>query len=487
MIFEFMVIVLISNFDIWIFLRRFPIKGIVVAGTQSGSGKTTLTLAILAALKRRGLRVVSFKVGPDFIDPGHHTRITGTACHNLDGWMLSKSYNLEIFNRNVKEADLAVVEGVMGLFDGYDGKSEVGSTAQMAKWLNLPVLLAVNAKSMARSAAALVQGFEKFDPDLRFGGVIFNQLGSTRHLNYLKDALSGHVQMPCLGGLLKNADIAMPERHLGLVTLQDHPLSPGAINRLADFIESSVDMDALLACFAGIRASQEKAPCPRPLQPARVRIGVAMDQAFCFYYPDNLDALTAAGAELVPFSPIADASLPEGLGGIYFGGGYPELHAEKLAANSQIRSQVLASSLKGMPIYAECGGLMYLCREMTDMDGRIHPMTGCFSFSTRMLQRLKTLGYREITLKKNTILGPAGQKIRGHEFHYSEIIPPAAVPDVYAVTSRFGESETEEGFQVNNTLGSYIHLHFGSQPNAAAAFVRSCLRHNHPSAITYDL
>jgi len=394
--------------------------------------------------------------------------------------MLSKSCNRKIFSRHIRSADLAVVEGVMGLFDGYDGKSEAGSTAQMAKWLNLPVLLAVNAKSMARSAAAVVYGFEKFDPDLRFAGVIFNQMGSSRHLNYLKDALSDHVQMPCLGGLFKNADITIPERHLGLFTLQDHPLSPDAINKLADFIESSVDMDALLACFADIETGPETAPSPRPLQSARVRIGVAMDQAFCFYYPDNLDALTAEGAELVPFSPIKDTRLPEGLGGIYLGGGYPELHAQKLAANSRLRSQVLAFSLKGMPIYAECGGLMYLCRELADMEGRVHPMAGCFSFSTRMLQRLKTLGYREITLKKNTILGQAGQKIRGHEFHYSELIPPAAVPGVYAVTSRSGESAIEEGFQVNNTLGSYIHLHFGSQPNAAAAFVQACIRHNSP-------
>jgi len=394
--------------------------------------------------------------------------------------MLSKSCNLNIFNRQIKSADIAVVEGVMGLFDGYDGKSETGSTAQMAKWLNLPMLLAVNAKSMARSAAALVYGFEKFDPDLRFSGVIFNQLGSARHLNYLKDALSGHVQMPCLGGMLKNADIAIPERHLGLVTLQDHPLSPIAISRLADFIESSVDMDALLASFSDINAGPETAPSPTPPESAKVKIGVAMDQAFCFYYPDNLDALTEEGAELVPFSPILDSRLPEGLGGIYLGGGYPELHAEKLAANSQLRSQILASSLKGMPIYAECGGLMYLCRELTDMNGRIHPMTGCFSFSTRMLQRLKTLGYREITLNNDTILGQAGQKIRGHEFHYSEIISPADAPGVYAVTSRFGESGIEEGFQVNNTLGSYIHLHFGSQPNAATAFVRACLAYQNP-------
>ncbi len=457
------------------------IKGIVVAGTQSGAGKTTLTLAMLAALKRRGFRVVSFKVGPDFIDPGHHTRITGSACRNLDGWMLSKSCNRNIFYRNIQSADLAVVEGVMGLFDGYDGKCEAGSTAEMAKWLDLPVLLAVNAKSMARSAAALVQGFENFDHDLRFCGVIFNRLGSPRHLNYLKDALSGHVQMPCLGGMLRNMDIAIPERHLGLVTLEEHPLSPSAIERLADFIESAVDIDALLDCFSEIQADPETAPFPLSADSGRVNIGVAMDQAFCFYYPDNLDALAAAGAKIVPFSPISDSHLPEGLHGIYIGGGYPEVHAEKLAANSELRSRIRAASLKGMPIYAECGGLMYLCRELTDMDGRSHAMTGCFSFSTRMLQRLKTLGYREITLKCDSILGQAGLKIRGHEFHYSEIFPAVQVPGVYEVTSRFGESMAPEGFQVNNTLGSYIHLHLGSQPKAAAAFVHACFQHRYPS------
>lgn len=375
---------------------------------------------------------------------------------------------------------MAVVEGVMGLFDGYDGKSESGSTAEMAKWLNLPVLLAVNAKSMARSAAAVVYGFEKFDPFLRFSGVVFNQLGSTRHLNYLKDALSGHVQMPCLGGMHRNAGIAIPERHLGLVTLQDHPLTPDIITGLADFIESSVDMDALIDCFSEIDAHPESAPCPCPPGSAGVRIGVAMDQAFCFYYQDNLDALSAEGAELVPFSPIADTHLPDGLAGLYFGGGYPELHAEKLAANSKLRSAILNASLDGMPIYAECGGLMYLCRELADMDGNRYPMTNCFSFSTRMLHRLKALGYREITLKSDTILGQAGQRIRGHEFHYSEIIPPAEVPCVYTVTSRFGESAAAEGFQVNNTLGSYIHLHFGSRPKAAAAFVRACSAYQNP-------
>jgi cobyrinic acid a,c-diamide synthase len=388
--------------------------------------------------------------------------------------MLSESCNRSIFNQHIHSADMAVVEGVMGLFDGYDGRTEAGSTAQMARWLNLPVLLAVNAKSMARSAAAVVYGFENFDPALCFAGVIFNQLGSSRHLTYLKDAVSDRVRMPCLGGMLRNADISIPERHLGLVTLQDHPLSVDAIDRLADFIESSVDMDALIASFSDIPADSPSPPFPRLPQSGSTRIGVAMDPAFCFYYPDNLDALTEAGAELVPFSPIADLHLPKNLSGIYIGGGYPELHAEKLAANTALRSQILEFSRKGMPIYAECGGLMYLCRELTDLNGRTYPMAGCFPFATRMLDRLKTLGYREITLKTHTILGQAGQTIRGHEFHYSEIIPLAEVPTVYAVTSRSGETQVADGFQIDNTLGSYIHLHFGSQPDAAPAFVRAC-------------
>lgn len=454
--------------------RKSAVKGIVIAGTQSGAGKTTLSLALLAALKRRGHRVVSFKVGPDFIDPGHHKRITGTSCRNLDGWMLSRSCNRAIFSRHTADADLAVVEGVMGLFDGYDGKTEAGSTAQMAKWLNLPVLLTVNARSMARSAAALVYGFENFDPDLRFGGVIFNHLGSSRHLNYLKEALEGHVQMPCLGGLPANADIAIPERHLGLVTREDHPLSPEGITRLADFLEASVDMDALLAVFSEVKMPPANV-IPQPAPPSHpVRIGVARDPAFCFYYPDNLEALEAAGAKLVFFSPVSDTRLPDALAGMYFGGGYPELYAGKLAANTGLRAEVRAASLSGMPIYAECGGLMYLCRELTDLDGRVHPMSGCFPMETRMLHRLRTLGYREITLNTDTLLGRAGDTIRGHEFHYSEIATPADLPCVYAVASRHGETRTAEGFQLRQTLGSYIHLHFGSRPEAADAFVQAC-------------
>jgi len=431
----------------------------------------------MAALSRRGCVVAPFKVGPDFIDPGHHGRATGRTSRNLDGWMLTKAYNVASFRTHAQCADVAVVEGVMGLFDGFEGKGEAGSTAQMAKWLGLPVLLVVDAAHMARSAAALVQGFERFDPRLKFIGVVFNGIGSQRHLSYLREALSDTVRMPVLGGIHHDEGICMPERHLGLVTPQDYLLSDMSLNRMADTLEKAVDLDALLHRLPEIPI--EKKP-EQPAITARktplVRIGVAMDNAFCFYYQDNLDLLQAGGAEIVPFSPIADTCLPPGIDGLYLGGGYPELFAERLADNRSLRNQILDACVAGIPVYGECGGFMYLCREVLDPDGKCYPMVGCFPFQTRMLPRLKALGYRKITLTQDSIIGKKGETLRGHEFHYSEIShAPAAVPTVYEVSPRSGTTATPEGFRFSRSLGSYIHLHFGSRPRAAACFVRSCL------------
>lgn len=450
-------------------------KGLVIAGTASGSGKTTLTLGLLAALAARGCCLASFKVGPDFIDPGHHTRITGSPCRNLDGWMLSRSYNQDLFARGRGQAEMAVVEGVMGLFDGYDGRSEAGSTAQMAKWLDLPVLLVVDAVSMARSAAALVQGFERFDPDVRFAGVVFNRIGSPRHLGYLIEALDGQVRMPCLGGIPREASIAIPERHLGLHTAEDHPLDGSAVQRLADLVETHVDMGRLLALcdLPPLDAPPTAASPPPSGEPTR--IGVARDAAFCFYYPDNFDRLAENGAEIVFFSPLKDRRLPEGVHGLYLGGGYPELHAATLSQNRSLREQIGRCSRSGMPIYAECGGFMYLCERLTDIEGVNHPMAGCFPFGTRMLTRRRALGYREIRLAGPSVLGPAGLVGRGHEFHYSELSGDGGgVATVYETTPRSGQGAAAEGYQVHNTLGSYIHLHFGSNPVMASHFVDRC-------------
>ena len=463
--------------------RGTTIKALVIAGTKSGCGKTTIALGLMAALSRRGLTVAPFKVGPDFIDPGHHTRIVGGVSKNLDGWMLSKEYNLECFKRAAQGADVAVIEGVMGLFDGYDGKSEAGSTAQMAKWLGVPVILLVDAASMARSAAAVIMGFEHFDDQLNYAGVILNNLGSNRHLKYLADAMQGRIKMPCLGGVIRNDSIAIPERHLGLVTREDHSLTRQTIDGLADIIENNIDLDTLLNTLPYINLSRhcgEKTAS----QETKVRIAVARDNAFCFYYQDNLDLLVQHGAEIIYFSPLTDGQLPQDVDGLYLGGGYPELFAEKLAGNSGLRDRIRNKSRDGMPIYAECGGFMYLCEELVDQNNTSYPMVGCFPFATKMFSRLKALGYREITLTGDTAIGKRGIRIRGHEFHYSELTRQApGFQTVYQIADRSGLDRPPEGYQINQTLGSYNHLHFGSQPSVAGHFVDNCRKYRHSRSL----
>ncbi|MCG8552729.1 MAG: cobyrinate a,c-diamide synthase [Desulfobacterales bacterium] len=448
-------------------------KGIVVAGVSSGCGKTTITLGLMAAFRRRGLRVAPFKAGPDYIDPGHHTTITGVAGRNLDGWMLKKQTNLDIFRQNTSQADIAVVEGVMGLFDGYDGRSEAGSTSQLAKWLDLPVLLVVDARSMARSAGALVQGFENFDPDLKFAGVLFNKVGSPVHLDYLTQALEGNVKMPCLGGVGRNPEIEIPSRHLGLVTSGDHGLGLQMQHALADLVEECMDLDALLDTLPWVSGDT---PAPPEKKSASVRIAVARDAAFCFYYPENIELLEQAGAQIVYFSPLSETCLPDNIDGLYLGGGYPELHAATLARNTGFRQAAAVACQNNMPVYAECGGFMALCRSLEDLDGQRHGMVGCFGFTCRMSKRLRALGYREITLNRDTILGPAGLTARGHEFHYSSIDDHDA-ETVYNASDRSGGSRVVHGFEKNRTLGSYLHLHFKSNPDVPEHFVQACLQY----------
>jgi len=450
-------------------------KGIVIAGTHSGCGKTTASLGLMAALARRGLRVAPFKVGPDFIDPGHHFQVARMPSRTLDGWMLPREYNLRTFQKAASTADIAVVEGVMGLFDGYDGKTEAGSTAQMAKWLGLPVVLVVDARSMARSAAALVMGFENFDPQLRFAGVLFNNLGSRRHQAMLQESLPDHVRMPCLGGLLREEAVRIPERHLGLVTREDHPLDDRQVKRLADLVEENLDIAALIAGLPEADAQPGPPGRPSAVAVGHEKIGVARDSAFCFYYPDNIELLEKHGAQVVFFSPLHDDDLPPGLVGLYFGGGYPELFAERLSNNRRMLSRIREQSAAGMPIYAECGGFMALCADLQDLHGRSYPMAGCFPLATRMLPRLKALGYREVQLSRDTIIGEQGLSIRGHEFHYSELASPAApTATAYRIADRAGVERPAEGYMVHRTLGSYVHLHFGSAPRAAQSFVDSC-------------
>ncbi len=450
--------------------------GLVIAAPASGSGKTTVTLGLLAALKRRGLVVAPFKVGPDFIDPGHHARITGTTSRNLDGWMLDASANREIFSKAAQGADIAVIEGVMGLYDGYDGASDAGSTAQMAKWLGLPVLLVVDAKSMARSFAALVKGFAEFDPGLRTVGVVANNVAGERHIDYLRQAMTS-IDVPLLGGIPRNAEIEIPDRHLGLFTADDHVLSDPDIYALADLVENHMDVTALLDSLPGVpieTAASANLPAPD------VRIGVARDNAFCFYYEDNLDLLRQAGCEIVFFSPINDPEPPAGLHGLYLGGGYPELFADQLSENVSMRETIRDLCDSGMPVYGECGGFMYLCRYLITKEGASHEMAGVFSFETRMQPRLASLGYREIRLLSDTPIGPAGTIARGHEFHYSKWASAGESSDaapVYGATDKSGADRGCPGWLKNSTLGSYVHLHFRSCPEIGAYFADACRRY----------
>jgi cobyrinic acid a,c-diamide synthase len=454
------------------------IKGFVIAATGSGTGKTTLTLAMLSYLAEKGYKVAPFKIGPDFIDPGHHTQIAKKTSVNLDSWMLTREYNQRLFHENVRDSDLAVVEGVMGLFDGIDGLSEAGSTAQMAKWLNLPVVLVVSAWGKARSAAAIVKGFEDFDPDLNLAGVIFTMTGSPRHYDYLKQAVEQNCRTKCLGHLPRDESVIMPERHLGLVTAEEQVLGGDSLARLSALVRDHVDMEGLIT---GLDAFD----LPRGGDPAEVPackdetgplIAVARDKAFCFYYPDNLDILKKSGARLMEFSPLKEDGLPNGIDGLYLGGGYPEEYAEELSEKTGLFRQIRDFSRHGMPIYGECGGFMVLCKSLRTMDGtKTYPMAGCFDLDVRVSTRLRSLGYREITLSRDTIIGRQGMRLRGHEFHYSSLQNPEFhAPDVYQVTSRQGQTLSLKGYQVFNTLGSYLHVHFGSNEACAQEFVRAC-------------
>jgi len=416
----------------------------------------------MAALGKRGLNVQPFKCGPDFIDPSLHKMVTGRNSRNLDLWMAGQSFSRSVFNRRSKGADISVIEGVMGMYDG--GKS---SSAALAAELGVPVILVVDVRSTAESAAAIVKGFECLSPAAAVTGVILNRVASPRHLQLVSDAIKEHCQAEILGHLPHNLDFNLPGRHLGLHMGEEAPLSPATIQDLAQTISQHIDLDRLCELAQLNQAPTEDA---KPIkEPATVRIGIARDKAFCFYYQDNLDILARAGAELVFFSPLEDQSLPADLNGIYLGGGYPELHARTLSNNKKMLTAINNWSEKGKALYAECGGFMYLTRGIND--GRdFHPMVGIFPVKAYMQKKRASLGYREITMSEDHILGAKGSSIRGHEFHYSTIDPmPTAIRRLYQVNNN-----SPEGYLYKNTLGGYIHLHFGSNPQGAANFINFC-------------
>ncbi len=458
-------------------------KGVIIAGTHSSVGKTTIAIGLMAALKRRGFIVQPFKAGPDYIDPSFHGMVCGRPSYNLDTWMMGVNGVKNTFAKAMQGANVGVVEGVMGLFDGKGGRNEDGSTAHVARVLKLPVILIVDASAMARSAGALVYGYEKFDPKVKLKGVIFNRVGSERHFSMLKQAVEDRCNAKVLGYIPRDEEINLPERHLGLVMAGDRVVSGQwsvISKRLVSLIEKSVDVDAILQISeCRMRNANLKIPNLNSVihnpHSIIVKIAVAYDNAFCFYYQENLDMLKELGAELSFFSPLKDKRLPDDINGIYLGGGYPELYGKRLSANKSLMNQIKDLAERNISIYAECGGLMYLGKGLKDLKGRRYYMVGLFPYISEMSKKRMTLGYREVIAADGCPFLRKGQKIRGHEFHYSNIDePPRRIKKVYQITA--DSFMKKEGYLYKNTLVSYIHLHFASNPGFAEGFVEKCRR-----------
>jgi cobyrinic acid a,c-diamide synthase len=432
---------------------------LVVAGTHSGVGKTTVATGLMAAMSRRGDRVAPAKVGPDFIDPGYHALATGRAGRNLDAWICGEDRIAPLAAKAANGADVLVVEGVMGLFDGASEPGSPASTAHVARLLDAPVVLVVDASAMSGSVAALVHGYATFDASVRVAGVVLNRVGSPAHETMLREAL-GPIGIPVLGVLARADELAWRDRHLGLVpVVEQREAVQKSLERLADTVDASCDLEAISALArAASRLPAAEAPTARPS--GRARVAVAGGPAFSFTYPDNLELLQQAGAELVPFDPRADAALPAEADAVYAGGGFPEVFVEELAANRPLLDDARDRVGRGLVTWAECGGLLWLSRSL---DG--HALCGALEAVGSMSERL-TLGYRRAYTGVDTPLAPAGTELRGHEFHYSSLEPAG---DALTMSGRNGD--TRAGFASPRLLASYLHLHLAADPGIAERFV----------------
>jgi cobyrinic acid a,c-diamide synthase len=445
---------------------------VVIAATHSGAGKTTVATGLLAAFRRAGVRVGAAKVGPDYIDPGYHQLACGRPSRNLDMWICGAEGVLSVVARAAAGADLLVIEGVMGLFDGAaDGTAS--STAAVAKLLDAPVILVVDAAATGQSVAAVVHGFASFDPEIRLAGVIVNRVGSDHHEQLLRHALASSG-LPVVGVLRRDDRFSWRDRHLGLVPVIEEPDTVRrSIDALAAAVRDQVDLTAVQALAATApprrieRSGEPLPPIPTPGPPAR--IGIASGPAFSFTYPDNLEILRQAGAELVPFDPLTDRALPSQLDGLIAGGGFPEVYAHQLAANTPLLSDLAQRVRQGLAVWAECGGLLWLARTL---DG--HRMAGVVQAEATMTNRL-TLGYRHAVTRTDTPLGPAGTTIRGHEFHYTTLRPSG---DALVLKSR--HSWDPAGFATQRLLASYLHVHLAGQEHLAQRFVTSCQKTHSP-------
>ncbi|GHD25533.1 hydrogenobyrinate a,c-diamide synthase [Streptomyces violarus] len=450
---------------------------LVIAAPASGSGKTTVATGLMAAFAARGLTVSPHKVGPDYIDPGYHALASGRVGRNLDAYLCGPELVGPLFLHGARGCDIAVVEGVMGLFDGAAGEGELASTAHVAKLLRAPVVLVVDASSQSRSVAALVHGFTSWDPEVRVGGVILNKVASDRHEWLLREAME-QVGVPVLGVLRRAPQVDTPSRHLGLVPVAERREEAlGAVAAMAAQVSEGCDLDALtrlargaggLSCAAWDAAEAVSSPADRPTRSherPRPRVAVAGGEAFTFSYAEHTELLTAAGAEVVPFDPLRDEELPEGTSGLVIGGGFPEMYVSELSANEPLRKAVAGLAESGAPVAAECAGLLYLCREL---DGQ--PMCGVLDAGARMTQRL-TLGYRDAVAVGDSVLAAAGTRMRGHEFHRTAVEPGSGPDPAWGFRS---PERRIEGFVRRGVHASYLHTHWASEPGVALRFVERC-------------
>ena len=440
---------------------------LIIAATQSSSGKTTITTGLLGALKNRGLDVQPYKVGPDYIDTGWHTLACGKSSHNLDSWLVGANRLTEIFTATSRGADLSVIEGVMGLYDG--GRAGVSSTAEISKLLDAPVVLVIDAKSMGASAAAVALGFREFDRSVKLAGVILNRVGSDSHAKMIVDALDA-LGIKCFGAIRRNDEFTLPERHLGLVPTTENR-AVDALNKICAAVEEQVDVDALIALArnaAPLQISSPSSLVPTPY----TKLGVARDEAFSFYYGASLHELERLGAQIVYFSPLNDETLPK-VDGLIIGGGFPEMFAARLEQNKNLRAEIRNAAEAGLPIFAECGGFMYLMRELIDFDGRRFEMCGAIDGVAAMTDKLQTVGYVEAEILHDCAIGMAGDKIRAHEFHFSKELETSGEKIFKCTRLRTGK-EYLAGIARKNLVASYLHIHFAGSPKAAKSFVDAC-------------
>ncbi|TZE81687.1 cobyrinate a,c-diamide synthase [Calorimonas adulescens] len=443
-------------------------KGIMIAGTHSGAGKTTACIGIMGALSRRYV-VQPFKVGPDYIDTSYHRYATGKYSCNLDIYMQSRENILSIFIKNAFRADISIVEGVMGLYDGMDSTSN-GSSADIAKLLDIPVILVVDAGAMSASVSAMVMGYMQYDKNVNIVGVILNRVGSERHFRLLKECIERDLKLNVFGYLPYNKDFRLPERHLGLIPAFEMEGLNKKLEDLYDCVEENIDIDRILESAVDIDCCGDGGNTGVSVINKRVKIAYAYDEAFNFYYKNTMDVFMESGAELVPFSPIHDSSLPAGISGVYIGGGFPEVFAERLSNNIGMMESIRNAVESGMAVYAECGGFMYLTRSITCKDGSKYPMAGIYNVDTIMTDRLNHFGYVKVDVIEDNVLFNKGETIRGHEFHYSKV--SGGYPCMSYLVHKLGGNEAWPcGYRYKNCLGTYVHIDLSAYPTAVKKFI----------------